>query len=183
MNFEQQVIAWVEGDDLRMEGLRIAASLGLNDWCLAAGFVRNLVWDKLHGYSPATPLNDIDLIYFDASQDNAETDLAVEKTLRLKSSLPWSVKNQARMHTRNGDKPYLSTSHAMSHWVELETAVGAKFSHSGGVELIAPFGIEPLFSNTITINPTRPKPKDFKYRLESKRWLELWPKLSVNDTP
>ncbi|MFD1215728.1 nucleotidyltransferase family protein [Microbulbifer celer] len=23
----------------------------MSDWCLAAGFVKNLVWDKLHAFS------------------------------------------------------------------------------------------------------------------------------------
>lgn len=48
-----------------MEALSIASTLELSEWCLAAGFVRNLVWDRLHGFGCATDLNDIDLINFD----------------------------------------------------------------------------------------------------------------------
>ena len=182
MDREQQIILWLEQDDMRMEALHIADSLHLNDWCIAAGFVRNLVWDKLHHYSSPTPLNDLDLIYFDSLQVSQETDESIEKSLLNKSVYPWSVKNQARMHTRNNDEPYTSTSHAMRHWVELETAIGAKLSSCGRVELVAPFGFDALFENTITINPNRVKPTDFKLRIKSKRWLELWPKLKeAND--
>ena len=179
MDREQQIISWLEQDDMRMEALRIAGSLQLNDWCIAAGFVRNMIWDKLHHYSFPTPLNDLDLIYFNSLRVSQEIDKSIEKYLMNRSAFPWSVKNQARMHYRNNDEPYTSTSHAMRHWVELETAIGAKLSSSGQVELVAPFGIEALFGNTITINLGRVKPIDFKRRIESKRWLELWPNLKV----
>lgn len=179
MDREHQIILWLEQDTMRMEALHIAASLPLDDWCIAAGFVRNLVWDKLHDYVSPTPLNDLDLVYFNASQTSQESDELIEKGLIERSGFPWSVKNQARMHSRNHDEPYTSTSHAMSHWVELETAIGARLSSGGQVELVAPFGIDPLFGNSITINPGRVKLLDFQHRIESKRWLELWPNLKV----
>lgn len=77
------------------------------------------------------------------------------------------------MHIRINVSPYSSTSHAMKHWVELETAIGATLNRQGDIELVAPFGLEMLFSNTVTINTSRPKPIDFKQRIESKNWLEL----------
>ncbi|MRE47150.1 hypothetical protein GII66_24395, partial [Escherichia coli] len=45
---------------------------------------------------------------------------------RLRQQLPsldWSVKNQARMHQRNGDYPYTSTRNALLHWPETATAI------------------------------------------------------------
>lgn len=183
MDREQQIILWLKQDDMRMEALRIAESLQLDDWCIAAGFVRNLVWDRLHDHPFPTPLNDIDLIYFSPLIVNQETDEQIENALMARSSLPWSVKNQARMHCRNNDAPYTSTRHAMSHWVEIETAIGARLASNGQVELVAPFGTEALFRSTITINPDHPKTTDFKQRIESKRWLERWPNLEVVDIP
>ncbi|MEM8489414.1 MAG: nucleotidyltransferase family protein [Pseudomonadota bacterium] len=162
-----------------MSALKLAASLKLPDWCIAAGFVRNLVWDRLHAYSVSTPLNDIDLIYFDPMQASRARDKELEDQLSAISSLPWSVKNQARMHVRNGDACYQSTSHAMKHWVEVETAVGAYTSRSGELKLKAPFGVRSLLAGSITLNATRQKPTDFRQRLEDKRWLELWPLLKV----
>lgn len=179
MNDERQIIAWIKDDPLRMEALELAASMQLKDWCLAAGFVRNLIWDRLHAYRASTPMNDIDLIHFDRDRVPTEFDDAIERRLRAASALPWSVKNQAKMHLRNGDAAYRSTEHAMEHWVELETAVGARLLASGCIEIVAPFGVARLFEGTITINAKRPKPEDFKRRIQTKRWLELWPKLSV----
>jgi len=177
MDYQKQIIYWLSLDEKRMEVLEFANSLKLNDWCLAAGFVRNMVWDKLHGYAEATALNDIDLIYFDP--ESLDMDQQYEDQLRSISNLPWSVKNQARMHVRNGDQPYLSTRDAMSYWVEVETAIGANISLDGMVSLIAPFGFEALFSNTITINQKRIKNAEFEQRIQGKKWLEIWPKLEI----
>ncbi len=174
---EQQIKVWFRSDKDRMRALALASSLNLNDWCIAAGFVRNLVWDKVHGYSELTPLNDIDLIYFDENQGSKYSEKEVESSLRALSEFPWSIKNQARMHTRNNDFPYNSTSDAMSHWPEVETAIGVKLTAKGQIQLVAPFGVEALFNNTITMNPKWPKPKEFKRRIESKQWHKLWPNL------
>jgi len=137
------------------------------------------VWDKLHDYEAATKLGDIDLIYFDPVNDSAEKDLEIEEYLKSRSSLPWSVKNQARMHLKNGDQPYRSTSDAMCYWVEVETAIGAKLSIDGEIELIAPLGLEALMANTISMNNRWPKPDFFKQRISEKKWLEHWPNLVV----
>ena len=68
--------------------------------------MRNLAWDRLHGYSDTTPLADLDLIHFDPDDLDPEADLRIEHSLRgMTGHLPWSVKNQARMHLRNGDAP------------------------------------------------------------------------------
>lgn len=179
MDYEAQIKKWVTEDSERMEALSMAAELCLPDWCLAAGFVRNLAWDKMHNFSPTTALNDIDLIYFDPKDVAEARDRGIEEKLRGISDFPWSVKNQARMHERNLDNPYTSTSNAMSYWVEVETAVGATLDDRGEVVIVAPFGVEPLFYYTITLNPKRPKPVDFRKRMAEKRWLEFWPKLAV----
>jgi hypothetical protein len=49
-------------DPARVEVLEFARDLNLPDWAIGAGFVRNAVWDHLHGYEFATPLNDIDVL-------------------------------------------------------------------------------------------------------------------------
>ncbi len=182
MNVQAQMIFdWMQADPYRIQALNQAAELGLNDWCLAAGFVRNLVWDRLHDYPQPTALNDLDLIYFDPVEDSVERDKSLERRLRDRSSWPWSVKNQARMHERNGDSPYTNTSDAMSYWPEVETAIGVRVDNTGGLELLAPFGLEALFAMTITMNPRRSRPEIFRKRVTSKGWLQQWPQLQVVD--
>lgn len=180
MDFEYQIKNWIKNDVERAEALQIASTLHLNDWCIAAGFVRNLVWDKLHKKEFLTPLNDIDLIYYDSTNPGEGSDKLFEAHLNSISTLPWSVKNQARMHVRNRDKPYTSTCDAMSYWVEMETAVGVTLSMGGEIEILAPFGVARLFENSITINNKRRKPNDFFERIRRKQWLLQWPDLEVS---
>lgn len=176
---EALVKQWLQQSPLHWQALRDARGLNLPDWCLAAGFVRNLIWDRLHGYTEVTPLNDIDLIYFDAKQASEAYDRELEVRLRAASEHNWSVKNQARMHTRNGDRPYVSTEDAMSYWVEVETAIGVTLDEQDNPILVAPFGVSANFNSRITLNTKRPKPEIFRHRVQSKGWLTRWPRLSV----
>lgn len=178
-SYLDRIREWMLGDEVRMEALRIASSLELNDWCLAAGFVRTLIWDKLHGYDQLTTLGDIDLIYFDQTDCSEEIDRRTEDHLKQISNYPWSVKNQARMHLRNRDNPYSSSTDAMTYWVELQAAIGAKLSDKGDIIILAPFGLNIFFDNSIRLNHKRPKPTAFKNRIQEKQWLEKWPKLRV----
>lgn len=180
--YRERVGQWLNTDAQRQALLQTAARLALPDWCLAAGFVRNLVWDKLHGYRRNTPLNDVDLVYFDASNVCANRDRACEEYLHKKLPARWSVKNQARMHRRNGDSPYLSNEDALSHWVELETAVGVRRC-AAGLQFVAPFGLAPLFAKTITLNPKCRNSQIFMARVEQKKWRELWPQLRLAGLP
>ncbi|WP_216110808.1 nucleotidyltransferase family protein [Aquisalimonas asiatica] len=180
MSFYATIVRWISEDPMRMDALESARSLNMPDWCLAAGFVRNLLWDRLHGFEQTTSLNDIDLIYFDDLNTDKNIDRALEYRLRTKDSLPWSVKNQARMHTRNSDGPYSSTEDAMSYWVEVETAVGAALSNNGQIRIVAPFGVDQLFQYSITPNPKRLKMEQFEQRIRKKGWLQTWPELAVN---
>ena len=179
MESEGIIKEWIGSDHVRLRALHLASDLKLRDWCIAAGFVRNLVWDKLHKKEMPTPLNDFDLIYYDPDNIEPAKDKQLELRMKNLTNQPWSVKNQARMHIRNKDKPYTSTYDAMSHWVEIETAVGVKLSETGDLEIVAPFGVANLFENTITINRKRRKPEDFYRRIESKNWLSEWPNLKV----
>lgn len=177
------IAIWLQADERRMACLRAVASLNLPDWCIAAGFVRNLVWDRLHGYEDASPLNDVDVLYFDPRDQSEERDRAFEVRLSTLQDMPWSVKNQARMHVRNRDEAYRDTMDAMSYWPEVETAVGARLDGEGRLELVAPFGLASLMAGTVTMNPRRPKPEAFRERVEAKRWLQRWPKLHLGWAP
>ncbi|WP_454441116.1 nucleotidyltransferase family protein [Vibrio bathopelagicus] len=169
----------IKQDPLRMQVLGCVSLLGLPQCYIAAGFVRNRVWDHLHGFDSPTPLNDIDVIYFDRSDTSYESAIRYEAQLQQwLPELDWQVRNQANMHTRNGDKPYQSVLDAMSYWPEKETAVGVKQSLTGDIECISAFGLESLFDLKITPNPNRSRDV-FDQRVQSKNWLSHWPKLNI----
>jgi len=156
--------------------LQAVQALQLPDCFIAAGFVRNLVWDHLHGYTP-TSLNDVDVIYYDKQQQLVPEELE----RKLAGTLPdvnWQVKNQAVMHSRNQDTAYQNSTDAMRYWPEKETAVGARLNSNKQLELAAPFGVRSLLEGKLTHNPLRSKAV-FEQRLASKQWLKKWPKLEV----
>ena len=75
-------------DALAMEQLRAVRELALPDWCIAAGFVRNRVWDHLHGIVPARPPVDIDVLFYDATDLTPKRETAYEAALdRLIASI------------------------------------------------------------------------------------------------
>ncbi|MEZ9586062.1 nitrate reductase [Vibrio cyclitrophicus] len=174
------IVTLIKQDPLRMQILDCVAQLGLPQCYVAAGFVRNLVWDHLHCHASPTPLNDIDVIYFDTIDTSYESDLRYEALLKQRlPELNWQVRNQACMHTRNGDEPYQSSLDAMSYWPEKETAVALKQSLTGDIECISSFGLESLFDLQITPNPKRNR-DIFDQRVQSKNWLTHWSKLTTS---
>jgi hypothetical protein len=179
MDPQQQIIDWLQQDSERMQALYAARRLGLHDWCLGAGFVRNLVWDRRHGFSTSTPLNDIDVIHFDAIHRDAQRDKMLESQLLAWLARPWSVKNQARMHLRSNRAPYRNSEDAISYWTEIETAVGARLEADSSITLIAPFGLQALFNDTITFNAKSNNLTAFEQRLAEKQWLTHWSKLRL----
>jgi hypothetical protein len=72
----------IASDRRRMEVLRFVRDLGLPDCWVAAGFVRNCVWDHLHGRATSPLAQDIDVIWFDPAACAAARDAALETALR-----------------------------------------------------------------------------------------------------
>jgi len=189
--YEQKLGQWINESPRHIRALRAASILALPQWSLAAGFVRNLAWDRLHG-KDVTPFTDIDLIYFDPADLSREAEKRYEAKLRdLVPEYPWSVKNQARMHMRNGDKPYSSSLDAMGYWPEKETAIGVSLICADDVSadklvseaqasltFTAAFGLDSLFQLKLTPNPKRPLTL-FNQRVVSKGWLDTYPDLQL----
>ncbi|WP_068785893.1 nucleotidyltransferase family protein [Paenibacillus phocaensis] len=163
-----------------MADLRLVAELGLPQGCIAAGYIRNFVWDVLHGYAGRTPLHDVDVLYFDPDCLDEEAEKAYDARLRERNpQLNWSAKNQARMHLRNGTVPYRSVEDAMRHWPETATAVGARLNGAGEVELIAPLGLEDLLSLQVRQGPYFHDHAAFLRRVSGKAWFTRWPCLEL----
>jgi hypothetical protein len=166
-------------DRLRLEALSCVRLLNLPECYLAAGFVRNLVWDNLHQKLEPTPLNDVDVIYFDLNESSPDKYKAYELTLKAwLPQLHWQVRNQALMHLRNSDEPYKSSLDAMSYWPEKETAIGIRQLDNGHFDCISVFGYDSLFNLQVTYNPKRSR-SVFEHRIKSKGWLNTWRHLAV----
>ncbi|WP_259048198.1 nucleotidyltransferase family protein [Klebsiella sp. BIGb0407] len=169
-------------DPVRMKALYIIRELKLSDGWIGAGFVRNAVWDHLHGYGQRAITGDVDVVWFNAQNCSLEHDIGLEKTLIQRSSAyNWSVKNQARMHQRNNNAPYSSTENALRYWTETATAVAVRVSDTNNIEIIAPYGLDDLFG--LRLRPTPPFEGErlsvVMERISEKKWLEHYPRLQL----
>lgn len=180
MKWEKQLTLWMEKDTDIMEALRLIQQLNLREGAIAAGFVRNFVWDRLHGYSTRTPLNDVDVIYYDPETKSEEQDQVYERELTKRMpQYQWQVRNQARMHLRNQHAPYRSISDAMMRWPETATAVAVRLNPQHRLEIIAPLGLDDLFGLIVRRGPLFEDVDYFIERIEQKNWRFLWPKLDL----
>jgi len=172
----------IRADRRRWDLLGVVRALDLPDCWIGAGFVRNAVWDHLHGRSPAAPDGDVDVIWYDPGCTDPSADRAHEAALRaVEPSVVWSVKNQARMHRRNGDAPYGSAVDAMRHWPETATAVAARRNDREECEIAAPFGLDDLLGLVLRPTPRFAGEKQpiYEERLRTKRWTTRWPLLTA----
>lgn len=168
-----------------MDCLEAVRSLELPDAWISAGFVRNRVWDRLHGFRRETPLNDIDLLFFDPADASREHEAAVERRLAaILPGRPFEARNQARMHLKNGDAPYVDTFDALFGWMETPTAIAVRVDDAGTLHFLHPFGIDDLMMMQV-----RPTPRAvgcievYNERMAAKRWPEIWIKVRVLGDP
>jgi len=153
-----------------IDDMKIVRSLVISNAYIAAGYVRNLVWDLLHGYQVRTdPLN-----------QNEETEKKLEQNLISHfNRYKWSVKNQARMHVLKNDNPYYSVEDAMKRWPETATAVGIRLDEQDNIKIVAPHGLEDLFELKIRKSAYFMDRDYFFKRIENKEWLRKWPLIKI----
>ncbi len=175
-------MTFIASDPDRMAVLRTAMGLGLPDCWIGAGFVRNPIWDRLHGHEVCANFNDVDVIYFDRENIAAASDAAHEVRLRqTMPGVPWSVLNMARMHIPTGDPPYRSTIHGIRFWPEIATAIAVRIDADDALVMAAPFGIDDLLG--LRVRPT-PAAREhhaevYRRRLAKKNWPARWPRLQI----
>lgn len=181
---ESDLIRLIQQDDWMMGILTAASTLNLPDWWICAGFVRSKVWDTLHSLKQRTALSDIDVIYFEAQNVCEAEEMRLEAQLHdILPDIPWSVKNQGRMHIRNNVEPYTSSIEAMARFPETATAIGVKLNRQNNVVLAAPHEITDLIN--LNIRPTpyfledKKRLEIYRNRIAKKKWKSKWPKLNL----
>lgn len=161
-------------------------TLNLPSWCIGAGAVRNLVWDSLHGLDASWTSSDIDVAYFDNTDLSAERDASFESQLAcMHPQLPWEVTNQAAVHTWFETAfgypvdPLASLEAAVASWPEYATAVGLTLLPDDTIRVIAPYGLDDLFTMVVRRNPARVSIATYRERVEKKRYHDRWPRVTV----
>lgn len=174
----EKLTEWVREDSDTMRLLRAVRAKAPEGGYLAAGALRNLVWDLKHGYDTRTPLHDVDVVYYDENDLSPVSEQEAETRLRMCApEMNWQVRNQARMHVRNGEPPYLSVARAMQGWPETATAIGARLTEDDRMEWICPWGIDDLLGLMLRPSPLCKDRQAFRERVQAKGWKRQWPKL------
>lgn len=179
-----RLTAIIGADMWSMTQLRRVRALGLHDWAIGAGFVRSLVWDRLSAKPTRMPIADVDVLYFDSASLSPDSERVLEARLAAEApDIPWSVKNQARMHLRNADRPYRSTADALTGWLETPTCVAVRLEADDRLTIIAPFGLDDLFALRVAPTPAgRRKLDQYHARLAGKDWARHWPLARIERT-
>lgn len=182
VDYDAQLIDLVRAEERVIALLRAVRSLGLDQWCIAAGTIRNLVWDHLHALSEPTLPSDIDVLIFDTVRTSPAYERELEAQLQaLVPAVTWEVVNQATIHTYTGDAtPYTSIEDAMSRWADLVTAVGAHLGDNDEITVIAPGSLNDLFDLRVRPNIATPTSAEvYRDRMASKGWQQRWPLLTI----
>ncbi len=181
---EKDILQIVSEDTWMMDILRTAKKLNLPDWWVCAGFVRSKIWDTLHGYKKRTPVPDIDVIYFDTTTTDESVEKRLEEKLRnLYPNIPWSVKNEARMHVKNNFQPYQSAVDAIAKFPETATALGLKLDEKDNLIITAPCGLEDVLHLQVKPSPffmaTKEYASIYEERIKKKNWKSIWHRINI----
>jgi hypothetical protein len=187
---QQAITDIVRSNDVLMQVLVGLRELNLPDPLLAAGALYNSVWNALTGRPLMNGVKDADVAYFDGSDLSYDAEDAVIRRAAGYFSglaLPVEVRNQARVHLWYPDKfgapyPRLSSSAEMMHYYASKThAVAVRLDDGGRLTVLAPFGLDDLFSFRITPNPALDNRAT--HTAKAARAKTIWPELTIVPWP
>ncbi|WP_404451577.1 nucleotidyltransferase family protein [Virgibacillus necropolis] len=173
------IIQSIYDDEWMMDVLVTARSLNLPDWWICAGFVRSKVWDVIHGFGVRKATQDVDVVYFDQTNIDETEEKRLDKRLhKARPDIPWSVKNEARMHVRNNTSPYTSAEDAIAKFPETVTSIGVTLDKNNQLLLTTPHGIDDILNMSVRPTPYFLKNDDlmkiYHNRLREKKWEDKW---------
>lgn len=187
-DLEAELTDLVRADRALMHVLTTMRDLDLPDWRLFSGAVYQAVWNARTGRPVGYGIKDYDIGYFDPDTSWDAEDVFIQRVAAafdepFRSQV--EVRNQARVHLwfqgRFGEpyEPLLSTDEAPSRFVAPCFAVGVRLEADDTISVVAPFGLEDVFSLTIRPNPSRPVAKGWDKSVASARGR--WPEITVVD--
>ncbi len=168
-----------------MATLDAVSDLGLSQWCIGAGAIRNIVFDYCDGES-TTSIRDVDVAYFDPSDLSEHRDRKYEDILKVRmADVPWEVTNQAAVHLWFHKKfgyrvpPVNGIEEAVATWPETCTAVAVTKVHKDGYKVYAPCGLEDLFGMVIRRNPARVDVRTYNARILNMHYDQRWKSVKI----
>ena len=176
----------IRGDPDLMQLLASIRGVRLAQWRLVAGCLYQTVWNVLTGRDRGTGIKDYDLIYFD---DSDLSWAAEDRVIRVVASAtrgcvgPVEVRNQARVHlwfeARFGTAyPQLySADEAIRRYASIVHAIGVRLEYDDRLDVVAPFGLDDLFS--MVIRPNYALENAVSHMRKARRAQAIWPEIIV----
>ena len=180
----------IRAQPMLMSVLHELRAMALPDHLLVAGAIYNSVWNALTGRDALTGINDIDVVYFDPTDLGWDAEDAVIKLLDQRFSalpVPVQARNQARVHLWFEDKfgspfaPLASSAEMLGRYASTTHAVGVRLTQAGTLDIVAPFGLDDLFSFRIVPNPVLAN--KLAHDSKAARAKGIWPELTIIDWP
>lgn len=168
-----------ESDPELMRLFRIIAGLNLKDCWLAAGTLRNYVWNILSDRPGLEDASDLDVVFYDPSISYDET-LALQTGLNYRyPAYQWEVKNQVYMHSHSPNtQPYQSATDAIAKYPERCTAIAARLNEAGHLDLFLPYGAADIEQFIVQPTPHFAADLDrmivYRNRIAKKDWFSKW---------
>lgn len=169
-----------------VEVLRTARADGLPQALIVAGALYNLTWNRLTGRPALAGVNDIDLVYFDPDLSWDAEDRVIRRLGAQFANLPVPVeiRNQARVHLWFPPKigiatfaPLRSSADMLPFYAARAFAVAVGLDRDDALRLVAPFGLDDLFSFQLAPNPALPN--RVSYEKKCARAQSFWPELTI----
>jgi len=135
-------------------------------------------------------VNDYDLGYYDASDLGTAAEAAIvdpAEAIFADLPVPVEVRNQARVHIWFNEKhgtrreALTDTTDALRHFASATHAVAIRLDGTEKPELLAPLGLEPVFSRTIRPMGRLADPDGWNRKIAAQ--ARLWPELEFLPTP
>ncbi|ENV35545.1 nucleotidyltransferase family protein [Acinetobacter gerneri] len=184
---KERLIVLLSSQPWLMQRLEYLHTLDDNAY-LAAGVIRNTIWKLLHDQRCEIDGKEIDVVFYDKSENNHEkSNFLKEKLAEKYPENEWDVINQAFVHTwyktleGKSIAPLTSLEHALSFWPETATAIAVRINQNDHLEIVAPFGFEDLFQLKLRWNKNLVSHTAFMQRITKKRFLQRFPKLTLID--
>ena len=185
IDYTQEFLEIIKGQDWLMSALRAVREVDLPDWYIAAGAIRNTIWNHLHAFPTTFHQKDIDVAYFDKNDINGVKEHLFKEALpRKEERFTWDVVNQVRAHTFKHSpttgRQVRSTADSIRYWSETSTCIGVRLEKDDSFTICAPYGLKDLM--TLVVRPIHPPFQIlslYQERVQAKNWGYFWPKLKI----
>lgn len=191
--FDQQrraLAAILRADPILWDALERARDFALPDWLIVSGAIYNTAWNALTGRASGYGLKDIDLFYCDTADLSWEAEDRLIRAGQDRFSgmaVPVEIRNQARVHLWFPDRfgiacpRYSSSAQSLSYFASKTHAVGIRLDQNDRLEVVAPFGLDFLFSFRLVGNPVLDNRAT--HQAKGARAVRLWPEVVLEAWP